>query len=165
MNEKAKYAFFLVLVIFVSLATSYLSTAYLHSSSQSVSSKSPQTTQEPTSTQQPTGTKIFLTYNLTFFANGVSTVTVYSDVTVYNLTVVYQYKTVNGGSNVTQNINYGNYYPSGGSTAVAAGEIPSATLIIPQDIIEACSTTTLNPVGNYVFVIRPQLTVIVYGFT
>jgi hypothetical protein len=165
MNEKAKYTIILILAVLVSLATSYLSTLYFHSNSQSTSSNSPQTTQKPTSTQQPTGIKIFLQYNLSFFAGDSSLVTVYSDVTVYNLTIIYNYKPISGGSNVTQSLNYGNYYPSWGSTVVTAGEIPFAILEIPQNIIEACSTTVANSAGNPVFMIRPQLTVTVYGFS
>ena len=165
MDEKAKYVIVLVLAVLVSLATSYFSSSYFHSNAQNASSSSPQPTQEPISTQQPLGGKNFPQYSLSFYARGSSFVTVYSDVAVYNLTVVYNYKPISGGSNVTQSLNYGNYYPSWGSTVVTAGETPSAILKIPQDIIEACSTITTNSAGNPVFAISPQLTVTVYGFS
>ena len=157
MNEKAKYVVILLLAILVSASTSYLTTLSLHSSSQSPSSNTSETA------QQTASAKIFPLHNVSFSVY-VSTVTVYSNVAVLNLTIDYRYTTLNG-STLTRNVTYGDYYPSWGSSVVTEGETPSTSFLIPQDIIQTCSTTTYSADGSLIFKIPPQLTVTVYGYS
>lgn len=160
MNEKAKYVAILFLALLISATTSYLTTLSLHSNSQSTSSNSIE------ANQQPTSVKIFPLYNVSFLSVGDCRVTVYSNVPLYNLTMDYRYTTPNDIT-LTSNVTYGDYFPSWGpSTIIVEGETPYAIYAIPQDIIQACSTTTYNAAeGITVFVIPPQLTVTVYGFS
>ena len=177
MNSTLKYAVVLVLVVIVSMATSYVTTLSLNKSNQqSSNSPSPQLTSSPspqpknTPTPQTTDNKIFPTYNVTFQVFR-SYVSVYSNMVVHNLTIAYQYTSLNGTLYKTE-IDYGDYFPGYGvGEMIEPGQLPYLTYRIPQSIMDDCSKvhTTYSPSDgtplSYSWEIYPQLNVTeVYGY-
>jgi hypothetical protein len=159
MNEKAKYLAILILAVIVSAATSYVTT--LSSPATDVKGLVEQQVAE-----QLSSSKVTPPYEVSFFAAGNSIVTIYSKISLENLTIVYKYTCLENGTTVTRSINYGSFVPAWGAGAVIeAGAVPQALYKIPDDIIQASSTTKLNANDCIVFDIQPKCEVLeVYGY-
>ena len=160
MNEKTKYLTALILAVVVSAATSYIVTL-------SLPTPIVEALVEQEVAKQLSPNKVNLPYEVSFFAAGHSLVTIYSKTTVENLTIVYKYKILEDETMATTSVEYGTFIPAWGAGAVIeAGAVPEALYKIPNDIIQACSTTKTNEHGNIVFDIPPQLEIIeVYGYS
>jgi hypothetical protein len=160
MNEKTKYLAILILAVIVSAATTYLTTLTLPA-------MDVKGLVEQQVAEQLSPSKVTLPYEVSFFAAGNSLVTVHSKISLEDLTIVYKYTILENGTTVTRNINYGTFIPAWGAGAVIeAGAVPEALYKIPNDIIQACSTTKLNVNDNIVFDIQPKCEILeVYGYS
>jgi hypothetical protein len=159
MNEKSKFLVMLILAVISSSITSYVTTRF--STTMDVKGLVAQEVAE-----QLSHSKVTLPYEVSFFAAGNSLVTAYSKISLENLTIVYKYAVLEDGATVTKSIDYGTFIPAWGAGAVIkAGATPEALYKIPDDIIQASSTTKVNDAGCLVFDTPPQLEVLeVYGY-
>jgi hypothetical protein len=87
-------------------------------------------------------------------------VIVYSDIAIKNLTITYQYTALNGTAIETK-VKYGDYYSVWGTGAmVQEGAIPSTNYVIPDYIMNACSSIKDDAQGFPAWDVYPQLNVI-----
>jgi len=168
MNENVKFATFLIVVVLVSAATSYVTTLSLDSNTDSQNGI-PQPT--PQDTEEPSTTKTFPSYEVDLSPlDSDSKVTVISAASIRDLKIVYQYTSLNGTA-YTEEINYSDYHPTWSPNhVIEPGEIQFQYYRIPQSIISACSSTkaTYDSDGDligYTWDVYPKLTVTVYGYS
>lgn len=177
MEGKVKYLFVLILVLSVSVATSYVTTSvYLNSltakslsvGNVDVNDLPPQVIQQISDdiVLQLTKTNVSLPFVVSFFAGGASLVEVHSRVALENLTIVYQYTQLRDGTTVVENVDYGTFIPAwGAGVVIEEGASPEGLYKIPDRILQQCATTVVNSNGCLVFEGNPQLEVLgVFGY-
>ena len=160
MNEKTKFLATLILAVIASSVTSYVTI-------KSSTTMDVQGLVEQEVAEQLSGSKVTLPHEVEFSAAGHSLVTVRSKTTLENLTIVYRYTCLENSTIITRNVEYGTFIPAwGAGTVIRAGAVPSALYKIPDDIIQASSTTKLNEFDNIVFDTPPQIEILeVYGYS
>jgi hypothetical protein len=170
MNEKLKFATLLIVVVLVSVITSYATTLALNTNKDAQNNQ--QEGSQQSSNPQSTGelNKIYPKHEDHFSPlENSSKVTVISGVALKNLTIVYQFTSLNGTA-YTEELDYGDYFPTWGpNNVVQAGETQFQYYRIPQSIISACSSTkaVFNARGDYLydrFDVYPKLTITVFGY-
>jgi hypothetical protein len=175
MNNNAKFAITIAVVIVVSVLTSYVTTVTLNSNNDSDTQQSSisQTTIQPSlqNTSQTSTNKIFPSHSEDYSAeNNESVITVTSSIAIRDLTVVYHYTALNGSA-YSQEFHYGDYFPSWGpNNIVNPNQVQFQYYRIPQSVVSACSNTksVFSKSGDYIgqgFDVQPNITVTVYGYS
>jgi hypothetical protein len=166
MKESVKYAVFLVVVILVSVCSSYITTIALkpNTSNTNVSGNQQQGVSTNSTSNIVHASSYQTKFDVSFAGYGsdeddpYNYVIVYSYIAIQNLTITYQYTCLNG-TTLEAKVDYGYFYPAY-TTIVQQGEIPFTDYIIPSYIIRACASTIDNAQGYPVWKVYPQLNVI-----
>ena len=163
MKDRMKFAILLVVVVLVSVITTYITNLTLN------------TNEEYTGPDQsPNGsskTKIYPSFEVRLVPQPFnSIVTVTSAISLEDLTIVYQYTALNG-TEFTQEIYYGDYFPTWNPNhVIEPGETQFQFYRIPQSILTDCSTyrekrDADGDLIGYEWDISPKLTINVYGYS
>ena len=169
MKDTVKFAVFLVIIVLVSVITTYITNLALdaHEGTQGT----PEPSSSPQNTNEPSNNKIFPSFEVYLDPQpSGSRVTVTSGVSIQDLTIVYEYTSLNGTA-YTEEIHYGDYYPTWSPNhVIEPGETQFQFYRIPQSIISACSSAkpkydSDGDLIGYEWEIYPKLTVNVYGYS
>jgi hypothetical protein len=176
MNGKIKYLFALLLVVIVSVATSYATTmVYLSRLPvQQASVGQVDLNNLPTQMVQQisddivlelTRTNLSLPFEFTSYGGNESYVKVHNNISLENLTITFEYTSATDGMTHIESYDYGTYIPSwGAGVIITYGEDPNSYYRVPYTVIQQCATTTLN-VDNQTIQNVPQLEVLgVFGY-
>ena len=164
MKNTVQYIGIIVVVILVSVSTSYLTTIVLENKN-----NLQQQNVQPNITQNITRTKVNLTaksINFNVDASG-NYVKVETNQALDNLTITYKYACLNG-TIFTESVDYGSIAPYWGvGVMIEAGKIPELNFLIPEHIIRASSSLKTNEnSGVTIWDIRPQVEVLeIYGYS